>query len=222
MVAVASAALTSREATRRGHVGWVVAAGVAIVVGLGVRLALGGGGVGDRSAAIMTILLSLAAWVATLLLSTPRAAFLVTLGLVALLDLAALPQRNVPEYDDRDAFFRTDQVLTAQLPVVTGPAVVTLLVEPVFVGDSPKFGLAGEIGGTSLAWDCAFQRGIHEVALPLPPAVVGGDVRLQLTGSPSRESDYLLVYASSRRGGFLVSLVSAADLSQTVDTCTLR
>jgi hypothetical protein len=222
VVAVASPAVTSRVAARRRRVSWVAATGGVIVVGVGVRLALSGGGIGDRSAAIMTVLLSLAAWGATLLLSTPRVAFLITLGLVALLDLAALPAWNVPEYDDREAFFRTDQVLAAQLPVVTGPAVVTLLVEPVFAGDSPKFGLAGEVGGTSVAWDCAFQRGIHRVALPLPPSVVGGDVRLRLTGSPSRESDYLLVYASSRRGGVLVSAVSAAELGQTAPTCTLR
>jgi hypothetical protein len=141
---------------------------------------------------------------------------------VALLDLAALPQRNMPVYDGREAFFSTDQVLAAQLPVVAAPAVVTLLAEPVFAGDAPKFGLAGEISGIQLDWDCAFQRGIRQLALPLPSTVVGGDVRLRLTGSPSRESDYLLVYASSRRGGFLISSVSTAELSRTATTCTLR
>jgi hypothetical protein len=221
VVAVASSGVRDDVAATRSQVGWIAATGLVIVVGVVVRLALGGGGVGDRSAAIMTVLLSLVAWVATLLLSTPRAAFLVTLGLVALLDVAALPQRNLPEYDDREAFFRTDQVITAQLPVVAGPAVVTLLAEPVFAGDAPKFGLAGDIGGAQLAWDCAFQRGIHQIALPLPPTLAGGDARLQLTGSPSRESDYLLVYLSSRRGGFLISSVSASELSQSATTCTL-
>ncbi len=72
----------------------------------------GRGGVGDRSAVVMAALLSAGGWVAALLLSTPRTAFLVTLGLVALLDLAALPPRNEPEYDDREAFYRTDQVLS--------------------------------------------------------------------------------------------------------------
>jgi len=222
VVAVASSGVQDDVAATRSHVGWVAATGIAIVVGVALRLAIGGSGVGDRSAAVMTVLLSLAACLATLLLSTPRAAFLVTLGLVALLDLAALPQRNMPEYDEREAFFSTDQVLTARLPVVAGPAVVTLLAEPVFAGDAPKFGLAGDIGGTQLAWDCAFQRGIHQIALPLPPTVAGGDVRLQLTGSPSRESDYLLVYASSRRAGFLISSVGAAELNQTATTCMLR
>jgi len=224
MVAVASSGVRDDVAAARSHIGWVAATGIAIVVGVAVRLAVGGGGVGDRSAAVMTVLLSLAAWLATMLLSTPRAAFLVALGLVALLDLAALPQRNMPDYDEREAFFSTDQVLTAQLPFVAGPApaVVTLLAEPVFAGDAPKFGLAGDISGTQLAWDCAFQRGMHQLALPLPSTVAGGDVRLKLTGSPSRESDYLLVYGSSRRGGFLISSVVAAELNQTATTCMLR
>jgi hypothetical protein len=63
--------------------------------------------------------------------------------------------------------------------------------------------------------------------LPLPAAVLKGastvDVRLQLNGSPSREGDYLLVYQSSERGGFLVSMASAAEAS-TPDstTCVAR
>ena len=174
----------------------------------------------------MIALLSLAAWGATMLLSTPRAAFLVTLGVVALLDLAALPQRAAPEYDDREAFFRTDQVLTAQLPVspsvMQASPMLTVLAEPIFSADRPKFGLAGDMGGTSMSWDCAFRRGMQRIALPVPPSAGGGDVRLRLTGSPSREGDYLLVYASSRRGGFLVSLVTAAELDQSATICTLK
>jgi hypothetical protein len=30
-------------------------------------------------------------------------------------------------------------------------------------------------------------------------------VQLHLTGSPSRDGDYLIVYASSRQGGYLIS-----------------
>ena len=43
-------------------------------------------------------------WLAARLLGGPRTAFLATLALVALLDLAALPQRNQPQYDDLQAF----------------------------------------------------------------------------------------------------------------------
>jgi hypothetical protein len=47
-------------------------------------------------------------------------------------------------------------------------------------------------------------------------------VRLHLTGAPARESDYLLVYASSARGGVLVSLVAAEDVDQAATICALQ
>jgi len=37
------------------------------------------------------------------------------------------------------------------------------------------------------------------------------DVRLHLTASPNRQSDYLLVYTSSARGGVLISLAADAN-----------
>jgi hypothetical protein len=48
------------------------------------------------------------------------------------------------------------------------------------------------------------------------------DVRLHLTGSPSRESDYLLAYASARRGGFLVSLLDGSALDGSATICAAR
>jgi hypothetical protein len=220
----------AKAKSRRGGIAWGSGAAAVLVVGIGLRLALGGGGVGDSSAIVMTTLLAGGAWVATLLVGTPRAAFLVTLGLVALLDLAALPVRNAPEYDARDAFFQTDQVIAAQAPIAPGRAEPTLvlLVEPVFpsAATQPSFGLAGDVGSTALAWDCAFQRGLQQLALPLPEvAVVGSEsvaVRLHLTGSPARQTDYLLVYASAVRGGFLASVVGGAELAPTATRCTLH
>jgi hypothetical protein len=233
VVALASPAAThvAKPARRRGVIGWSVAAGAVLVVGLSLRLVLGGGGVGDRSAIVMAILLSGGAWLAARLLSTPRVAFLVMLGAVAALDLAALPARNAPEYDDREAFFRTDQVIAARVanPGPQAQPVLVLVVEPVFPADGaqPRFGLAGEVGSAGpLAWDCAFQRGLQYLALPLPAAAVAGsasvDVRLHLTGSPSRETDYLLVYASAPRGGFLTSLVEASNTGPGTTRCSSR
>jgi hypothetical protein len=205
-----------------------VASGAVLLLGVGLRLALHAGAIGDRSAAVLLLLLGLGAWAAAILLATPRTAFVVTLGVVALLEVAALPARGLPEYDERQAFFQTDQVLAAQVPAVfstQSAAALTLLVEPVFSAAQPRFGLAGDVGGTSLTWDCAFRRGLQRLALPvtsLPASAAAVDARLHLTGSPSRDGDYLLVYASSARGGFLVSLVNAGDVGQGATSCTLR
>ncbi len=236
MVALESPAATDfrQPARRRDGLGWGAAAAAALVLGVSLRLVLGGGGVGDRSASLMAVLLSGGAWLAARLLSTPRTAFLVTLAGVALLDVAALPARNAPEYDAREAFFRTDQVVAARVsnsPGLVGAQarpMLVLLVEPVFPAGlaQPTFGLAGQIGSTGVAWACAFQRGLQHLALPLPPATLTDseaiDVRLHLTGSPSRETDYLLVYASAPRGGFVSSLVDAADLEPGTAVCALQ
>ena len=187
---------------------------------------------GDRSAIVMAALLTVGAWLAARLLGGPRTALLVTLALMALFDLAGLPSRSSTDYDDLQAFYSTDQVLAAQLPVPPGAGqatpTLTLLVQPVFAGAQPNFGVAGEVSGVALSWRCAFETGrIGRLALPIPTEALGtgsmADVRLHLTGSPSRESDYLLVYASSHRGGFLISLENGANASQTAaTTCSVE
>jgi len=212
---------------------WGLAAGGAVVVGFGLRLALGTGEVGDRSAVVMGVLLALGAWLTAMLLSTPRTALLATVAVVALVDLAALPPRFEPGYDDRQAVYRTDQPLSAEVPITPGvsraPArpVLTLLAEPVFPAstDRPAFGLAGEVGGDTLSWDCAFRHGRQLLALQVPPGAINAEtvhVSLHLTGSPSRDGDYLLAYASAPRGGLLLSLLDASDVAPGATACALR
>jgi hypothetical protein len=43
-----------------------------------------------------------------------------------------------------------------------------------------------------------------------------------VTGSPSRESDYLLVYASSVRGGPLLSLVGQGEVAPGATLCAAQ
>jgi hypothetical protein len=201
-----------------------------LLIGLGLRVVYGGLGVGDRSAMVMSVLLSVGAWAAARLLGGPRVAFFVTLVVVALLDLAALPQRTPPAYDDLEAFYRTDQPLA--LPVVAVPpgldpnaAALTVVAQPTFAGAQPQFGLAGSINGTPVSWNCAFEHGMQTLALPMPPdalrSLQTADVQLHLSGSPSAQSEYLVVYASSQRGGFLVALVPSAGLDASVTRCAL-
>ncbi|HEX8967317.1 MAG TPA: hypothetical protein VF937_05515, partial [Chloroflexota bacterium] len=116
----------------------------------------------------------------------------------------------------------------APVPAGQGALALRLLVRPVFDAAQPRFGLAADVNGTALNWTCAFVRGeIQPVALPIPLEALRGtalaDVSLRLSGSPSRETDYLLVYASSRQGGVLVSLeplAGSAPLEQPATQCT--
>jgi hypothetical protein len=128
----------------------------------------------------------------------------------------------VPKYDDLQAFYRTDQVLQTQVAVPAADAVMSVMAQPVFAGDQPTFGLSGEVNGESLQWNCNFRRGIQRIALPLPRQNLGtAEVKLHLTGTPSRDGDYLIVYASSLRGGFLVSLDPASSLDSSANRCAL-
>ena len=220
--AVATASARSRD------IGWTLGAGVALLIGVLARLALGGLGVGDISAAVLSVLLASGAWTAARLLAGPRAAFVASVVLLALFDLAALPSRTPPIYDDLQAFYRTDQELTAQLmvPAIDQTPALTLVAQPVFSGPQSAFGLAATIDASPVSWRCAFERGLQRLILPLTPgATVPGqtaNVALHLTGAPTRESDYLIVYSSSRLGGFLLSLEPAfANTIQSSTTCSL-
>jgi hypothetical protein len=228
---VAVAAPLAGLAARQRDRPWLIASLVVLLLGLGARWLLGGGGVGDRSAAVMLLILTIGVWLATALLSSARTAFFVTLALVLVVDVAALPARNPPEFDDREALFRPEQRLASTVPVPgtsLADPVLTVLVEPVWATvEHPPFGLAAEINGTAVGWECPFQRGRQKVALPLPPTLrpspgASLDVQLYLTGDPRRESDYVLVYASSARGGFLVDLNSAAAVAASATPCVLR
>ena len=227
MVALASSAAVAGPATRARELGWTIAAGVLVLVGLALRLILGGAAVGEVSASVMSALLAAGGWTAARLLGGPRLALALTAVLMAFLDLAALPARHPPPYDGLEAIFSTDQRLTTRLTVTadTG-SVITLVARPVFSGAQPNFALSGTVNGASVAWDCAFGHQAQHLALPLPPGGPGpgasADVSLRLSGSPSRESDYLIVYSSSKQGGPLVALEPSANVDEHATLCSLR
>ena len=178
------------------------------MLGVGLRLAIGGAGVGERSAVVLLVLLAGGVWLVARLVARPRVALLAVLAATAMFDLAALPPRDQPAYDDLQAFYATDQVLSATLSVPAGNTAtqLSLLVQPEFTGAQPRFGLAGEVNRAAYQWTCPFTHGIQTISLPIAAQGPQIDLQLHLTGAPARDGDYLIVYASSRQGGFLISL----------------
>jgi hypothetical protein len=227
----------SEEAPERKNAGWKwrwAAVGI-LVLGLAGRVALGGGGIGDFSAVVMLVLVGVSVWLATWALSqSERAACVAILIAVIVVDFGALPTRNMAGYDERDALFRTDQAVARTLPVDASlgsgqkPTVLTVVAEAVYPSalQQPQFQVAADVGQTPLQWQCTFGRGVQTFALPVPASALADqsavDVQLRVTGTPTREDDYLLVYSSSARGGYLMSLDDASALGADVTRCTPR
>jgi hypothetical protein len=190
VVAVAQPTATARGRTREQP--WVAASLLVLAIGCAGRVVIGGVGVASLSAAVLGLVLWVGVWLAALLLANARVAFWVGLAAMLLLTVAALPARPMVDFDERQALYDTDQVIP--VPVPSGAATVEVLLEPVFSGASPRFGLAGDVGGTRVAWTCPLRAGLQRVELALPPRA--SEVRLRLSGTPSRDGDYLVVYTS--------------------------
>ena len=120
---------------------------------------------------------------------------------------------------------RYENTLSATGALTTAAANLTLLVQPMFGGTQPTFGLGAEANGVSLKWTCPFTRDIERLALPVPPQALGNasslDIHVHLTGSPTRDSDYLLVYTSSRLGGPVISLQGSPAPEAPLTMCAL-
>ncbi len=199
---------------------WLVGALLVLMAGSLVRLALAGFNVPSLSAAVLGAILWICVWVVALLLANPRVAFIVGLIAMAILTLGALPPRTSVEYDERQALYRTDQAISAHLAPARGDTLLLAVVEPVFTGPQPRFGLVGDLGTTRVTWTCPFQHGVQRLALPLPQGSTAPiDLKLGLTGTPARDGDYLLVYGSARQGGPLLTTVSPAAVDGAVVSC---
>ena len=195
--------------------GWLLGTGALVVLAALAPLAWARGP-GHVSAAVMTALLGASVAAAASLLSSARTAFWLTTVVVVLLSLNRLPVPAGPGYEEPQALWRTDQVISASVPAPSG--VLELVVQPVFLGDQPRFGLAGTVGGQPVVWTCPFQRGIQRLSLPVRPAPL--DVQLRLTGTPSREQDYLIMYRPTTHDGIFFSTTDLLTSSLPVTVCS--
>jgi hypothetical protein len=202
----------------------LLAATLVLVLGLSVRFSFVPPWRGGTPAMVMLVLLAVGAWSAGWLLASARGGFFATLVVVVLHTLAALPPRGQLEYDDRIALYRTDQSVVGSV-VVSGAArqpALTLLAEP--TSSHGQLGLAGEVAGRPYAWNCPVRPGIQHLVLPLRSNVPSGesiDVWLRLTGAPSRETDYVLVYTSAQLPGPVMSVVDGATVDDSATRCSL-
>ena len=184
---VALTAATPMVAPRRTGV-WLVAICAVLVLGAVPRVVIGG--TGDRSAALLALLLEVCVCAAVWLVASPRAAFVTALVAAVLLNVAAIRPRAEPPYDDRQALYKADQAIT--LNAGGTESVLPVWVEAQYSGDQPRFSLL--VNGSAVS--CAWQHGIQRIGVPVTG---GGEVRLSLAGTPARDGDYLIVYSSAQQ-----------------------
>jgi hypothetical protein len=178
-------------------------------------------GIGHASAAVMSLLLGSGAAAVGLALGSPRAAFAATLGLMVVLDVGRLPVRPAAGFDEPQALWQTDQTIEASLSG-DGSGHLAVFADAVFAGQHAPFGLSGTANGQRLAWQCPFVHGRQWLELPLDAGLATSalDVRLGLSGTPDREQNYLVVYHSANRDGYLVGLMDDPSAPAPRTTCS--
>ena len=222
MVALETAAraepASPRARARLAGSRWWLATGAIVVLGSLAPLAVAPG-IGHLSAAVMSVLLGAGVAAIGLALDSPRAAFAGTLGLMLLLDLGRLPPRPAPGYEEPQALWQTDQTIDASLDGATSRLMV--LADAEFEGQQAPFGLAATVNGQQHAWRCPFQHGRQWLELPLDGGSSSSlDVRLGLSGAPDRDANYLVVYRSATRDGWLLGPSEDPAAPAPITTCS--
>jgi hypothetical protein len=178
-------------------------------------------GVGHLSAAVMSLLLGSGVAAVGLGLGSARTSFVATLGLMLLLDVGRLPPRPAPGFEEPQALWQTgDQTIEASLNTSSGPAHLAVLADAFYQGERAPYGLAATVNGHDYTWQCPFQKGRQWLELPVDTAEANSlDVKLGLSGKPDREANYLVVYRSATRDGWLLGLTEDPAAPAPITTC---
>jgi hypothetical protein len=218
----ARAEAAPRAGARHAGTRWLVATGAVLVVGSLAPLAIAPG-IGHVSAAVMMLLLGAGVATVALVLGSARAAFFATLGITLLLDLGRLPPRATPGFEEPQALWQVgDQRIEAVLSASgAAPSHLALLADAVYQGERAPYGLAATINGQDYAWQCSFQHGRQWLELPVDNAEANSlDVKLALSGAPDRQANYLVVYRSATRDGWLLGLTEDPAAPAPITSCT--
>jgi hypothetical protein len=167
---------------------------------------------------VLAALLSVCVGAAAVPLAGPRWALACGLGSLVLLNAVRIPVGQSVPYRWRQALYRSDQTIQQRVPLPTQPLgapALRILVEPHLATRPPPFQLETSTPDRTQRWACPFAAGEQWLLLPLPavPAADGDavPVGLRLAGQPSRERDYLVVFAQNEASGFLIQLVDGSE-----------
>jgi hypothetical protein len=207
-------AVTSRTLQQARSPSWLAAGGLLLLASLALMLALGRGAPHETSLAVLVALVSAGVWAGALPLLGGRAAVGCLVGSLVVLNLIRLPVANSLPYRWRQALYRTDQTIEADVTFdgTSATPALRVLAEPHLTSASPSFQLETTTPFGTTVWTCPWRAGQQWLLLPLAAPVHGTlPVSLAVVGQPARDGDYVIVFGENEAGGFLIE---AGDASQ--------
>jgi hypothetical protein len=195
-------AVASRPATGNG---WLLAGALVVVVGLAAMLLVGVGAAYQTSLAVLITLITAGVWAGALPVLGARGACGCAIASLLLLNLIRLPVTSTLPYRWRQALYRTDQTIEADVTFDGSSDALRILAEPYLTSATPAFRLQTSTPLGTTTWTCPWRSGQQWLLLPLNAKPTGSlPVTLRVVGQPARAGDYLIVFGENEAGGFLV------------------
>jgi hypothetical protein len=199
------AAVASVPARPASGTGWLLAGALAVLGGLVAMLVVGTGAPYQTSLAVLITLVTAGVWAGALPLLGARAALGCALASLLLLNLIRLPVSSPLPYRWRQALYRTDETVEADVPFDGSSDALRVFAEPHLTSATADFQLKTSTPAGTTTWTCPWRSGQQWLLLPLGAAPTGTlPVTLSVVGQPARDGDYLIVFGENEAGGFLV------------------
>ncbi|MBV9357866.1 MAG: hypothetical protein JO023_20335 [Chloroflexi bacterium] len=198
-------AVTSVASRPASGNGWLLAGALLLLAGLVGMLLVGAGAPDQTSLAVLVTLIAAGVWAGAVPLLGARAAFRCALASLIFLNLIRVPVTSPLPYRWRQALYRTDETIEAEVPFDGTSDALRVLAEPHLTSATPGFRLQTSTPVGTSPWTCPWRSGQQWLLVPLGARLTGTvPVTLRVVGQPARDGDYLIVFGENEAGGFLV------------------
>jgi hypothetical protein len=185
--------------------GWLLAGALLVPGGLVAMVLVGTGAPYQTSLAVLITLIAAGVWAGALPLLGARVAFGCAVASLLLLNLIRLPVTSPLPYRWRQALYRTDETVEADVPFDGSSDALRVFAEPHLTSATPGFQLQTSTPAGTTSWACPWRQGQQWLLLPLGTRPTGTvPVSLSVVGQPARDGDYVIVFGENEAGGFLV------------------
>ncbi len=185
--------------------GWLLAGAALLLGGLVAMVLVGVGAPYQTSLAVLITLITAGVWAGALPLLGARTALGCAVASLLLLNLIRVPVTSPLPYRWRQALYRTDETIEADVPFDGSSDALRVFAEPHLTSAMPNFRLQTSTPAGTTTWTCPWRSGQQWLLLPVGARPTGTvPVTLSVVGQPARDGDYLIVFGENEAGGFLV------------------